>query len=56
MSTTTYQITYLDKYQQSHTTEIPADNPEAAIEFLEENLNEQIEVTKIYILDEEEQS
>lgn len=47
----TYQITYLDKYQQSHTIELPADTPEAAITALEDGLNEQVEVTKIDILD-----
>ena len=51
-----YEITYLDRYQQTHTAEVPADNVQAAIEALEEGLNEQIEVTKIDILDEEEQS
>lgn len=47
----TYIITYLDKYQQTHTAEVPADDVEAAIDALEEGLNEQIEVTKIDILD-----
>lgn len=48
---TTYIITYLDKYQRIHTAEVPAEDPEAAIEFLEGELEEQIEVTKIDILD-----
>lgn len=48
---TTYRITYLDKYQQPHTIELPADDPEAAITAIETGLGEQIVVTKIDILD-----
>jgi hypothetical protein len=48
---TTYRITYLDKYQQSHTTDVPADDPESAIEALEAGLHEQVVVKKIEILD-----
>lgn len=47
----TYQITYLDKYQQSHTVDVPADDVQSAITALEDGLNEQVEVTKIDILD-----
>lgn len=48
---TIYRITYLDKYQQEHTTDVPADDVQAAITFLEEQLNEEIEAKKIEILD-----
>jgi len=48
---TTYRITYLDKYQQSHTIDVPAYDEQAAITALEDGLNEQVEVTKIEILD-----
>lgn len=47
---TTYRITYLDKYQQPHTIDVPADDPESAIQALETGLNEQINVKKIEIL------
>jgi hypothetical protein len=47
----TFIITYLDKYEQVHTTEVPADDVEAAVEALEEGLDEQIRVKKIEIVD-----
>lgn len=48
---TTYRITYYDKHQQTHTVDVPAEDTEAAIKFLEDQLNEQVEVKKIEILD-----
>ena len=46
-----YSITYLDKYKQSHQIDVPADDPESAIEAIEDGLDEQIEVKKIEILE-----
>ena len=46
-----YNITYLDKYEQTHNLEVPAADPESAIVALEEGLNEQIVVKKIEIMD-----
>jgi len=51
---TIYRITYWDKHQQGHTVDIPANDAEAAIEFLEKELKEQVTVKRIVILDEEE--
>jgi len=51
---TIYRITYLDKYSQKHVIEIPAVDVEAAIDAVEEGLNEQIDVKKIEILEEEQ--
>lgn len=48
---TIYRITYYDKYRGLHSVDIPADDPESAIEALEAGLNEQIEVKTIEILD-----
>ena len=48
-----YKITYLDKYQQPHTVELPANDIHAAIDNLEELLNEQITVDSIEILDQD---
>ena len=49
-----FRITYLDKYEQSHTVDVPAPDVESAIEALEEGLNEQVQVKKIEILEEVE--
>lgn len=49
---TIYRIKYLDKYEQSHVVDLPADDVESAIKALEEGLNERITVEKIDILDE----
>jgi hypothetical protein len=49
-----YRITYLDKYEQPQTAELPAEDIHAAIDNLEELLNEQITVDTIEILDETE--
>ena len=48
---TIYRITYLDKHRQTHIVELPGETPEAAIKFLENELDEQIEVKQIDILD-----
>lgn len=49
----TYRITYYDKYRQTHTADVPADDVQSAITALEDGLNEQVEVKKIDILEDE---
>lgn len=51
MSDNIYKITYLDKYEQPHTVEMPAPNVEYAIAALEDGLHEEVEVSKIEIVD-----
>lgn len=49
----TYLITYRDECDRSHTVQVEAIDVEAAIDAIEEELNQRIEVRKIEILDEE---
>ena len=50
---TIYRITYLDKYERKHVVELPADDTESAITNLEDLLEEEVEVKKIEILEDE---